>query len=395
MLYHEDGATPYPYWNVIFRPAGSINASANDMAAYVRFYLNRGMANGIQVTPSADIDRMETPASGWAAKDGLKAGYGLSNYWKVRDGFVYHGHNGGVNGGLTEMSYMPDHDVGYFYSINSGNGEAFQRIDKAVRAYITRKLEKPALPPIAALPPNAADYAGWYEPDNPRNELTRFMERLFGIAFVHFRDGKLLAISLDGWNEPSLPVSGAQFRDVPNDPKEAPEPVASLALLTPNQDGRFFEAGTQMMKQIPAWLAISQSVLSAFCILTILAILLYAPFWVLGGFRKRRRRPAERWMRIWPLIAVLSLISCALIVALNDSDPITEFGSPTFWSIGLCCATILFAVASVVSAVAVWRAPTDGVRRGVRRFSTIVTTGLLIAAAYFAYWGLIGLRTWA
>ena len=33
-LYHNDGKTPYRYWNILLRPAGSINASANDMAAY-------------------------------------------------------------------------------------------------------------------------------------------------------------------------------------------------------------------------------------------------------------------------------------------------------------------------------------------------------------------------
>jgi len=57
--------------------------------------------------------------------------------------------------------------------------------------------------------------------------------------------------------------------------------------------------------------------------------------------------------------------------------------------------TIAYAVASVVSAVLLWRAPAEGVRRGVWRFSVIVTGALLIAAAYLAYWGIIGLRTWA
>jgi hypothetical protein len=44
------------------------------------------------------------PKSTWAAKEGLKAGYGLSNFWSVEEGFVYHGHDGGVDGGLTDMS---------------------------------------------------------------------------------------------------------------------------------------------------------------------------------------------------------------------------------------------------------------------------------------------------
>ena len=38
-LYHNDGKTPYRYWNLLYRPAGSINASANDMAAYVQFVI--------------------------------------------------------------------------------------------------------------------------------------------------------------------------------------------------------------------------------------------------------------------------------------------------------------------------------------------------------------------
>lgn len=126
-LYHSDGKTPDPYWNILQRPAGAINASAQDMAAYAQFYLNRGAVGGTQIVPAASIDRMETPTRTWAAQEGLKAGYGLGNYTSVHDGFVYHGHNGGVNGGLTEMAYLPEYGVGYFYSINAGNGEAFGR----------------------------------------------------------------------------------------------------------------------------------------------------------------------------------------------------------------------------------------------------------------------------
>ncbi len=67
-LYHDDGKTPYRYWNILLRPAGSINASANDMAAYVQFYLNRGAVGGKQIVPAADIDRMEIPAEHLGSK---------------------------------------------------------------------------------------------------------------------------------------------------------------------------------------------------------------------------------------------------------------------------------------------------------------------------------------
>ncbi|MES1195432.1 MAG: serine hydrolase domain-containing protein, partial [Steroidobacter sp.] len=66
-LYRMDGSTPYPYWNILFRPSGAINASAEDMAAYLQFYLNRGKVKDQQIVPSSSIDRMETPTRDWAA----------------------------------------------------------------------------------------------------------------------------------------------------------------------------------------------------------------------------------------------------------------------------------------------------------------------------------------
>jgi hypothetical protein len=393
-LYHDDGQTPYSYWNILLRPAGSINASANDMAAYVQFYLNRGAVKGKQVVPAADIDRMEIPTSTWAAKDGMKYGYGLSNYWSIEDGFVYHGHNGGVEGGLTEMAYLPDNGVGYFYSINSGSDDAFENIGKAIRNYITRNLEKPTLPPVAPLPANAQDYAGWYEPDSPRVELTDFLERLLGISWIHFKDGKLLVSNLGEWNEVYLPVAGARFRHVSK--KDPPAPVATFELLTPKEERRFVQAGAQTtMKRIPGWQAVGEIVLTVYVVLSMIAIVVYAPFWLLGGLSKRRRRPAERAMRAWPLLAVLSLVAFVTIFIFCSDDLIERMGNLTAWSIAAYLSTIVFAGAALMSAVSLWWRPKEAARRGVRRFSLVVTVALLIAVAYLAYWGIIGLRTWA
>jgi CubicO group peptidase (beta-lactamase class C family) len=395
-LYHNDGKTPYGYWNILLRPAGSINASAQDMAAYVQFYLNRGAVRGKPIVPAADLDRMEIPASTWAAKQGMKDGYGLSNYWSVEDGFVYHGHDGGVEGGLTQMAYMVDNNVGYFFSINSGNGDAFDKVAKAIRAYITRKLQRPPLPAAASLPAVAAEYAGWYVPDSPRVELTHFLERLVGITWLHFQDGRMLLNHLGAWNDPYLPVEGRQFRHVPKKKEDAPDPVATFELLTPNDEGRFVQDGSgATMKQIPAWLAIAQTLATIGVLVSIAAILLYAPFWILGGLNRKRRRPAERGMRIWPLIAVLSLIALVGIFLVSTADLIARLGNLTGWSVALFLTTVAFGIAALASAISLWRTPRETVRGAVRRFSLMVTLALLIAAAYLAYWGVIGLRTWA
>jgi CubicO group peptidase (beta-lactamase class C family) len=388
-LYHGDGKTPYPYWNIIYRPAGSINASASDMAPYVQFYLNRGTVNGVVVTPAAEIDRIESPQTTWGAKDGLKSGYGLSNYWSFQDGFVYHGHTGGVDGGLTEMAYMSDYGVGYFFSVNSGNGDAFGKIGKAIRNYITLKLQRPVVPASAPLPDDAADYAGWYEPNAVRPELMHFLVRLIGLSHVQFRDGKM---TIRGLNQAQtfVPVTGRFFRYVDKD--SPPEPVATVALLS---NKRFIEAGTMPLMRVPGWLAWTQILLMCLFLLSVFSIVLYAPFWLIGGLIKRRRRPAERAMRLYPLLAVLSLIAFVTTFMVGSADAIQRFGNLTPWSATVFLSTIVFAGATILGA---WSAATSRqelVRRTVRWFSVIVSFALVIALAYLAYWGIIGLRTWA
>jgi CubicO group peptidase (beta-lactamase class C family) len=391
-LYHSDGKTPDRYWNILQRPAGAINASAQDMAAYAQFYLNRGAVGGTQVVPAASIDRMETPTRTWAAQEGLKAGYGLGNYTSVHDGFVYHGHNGGVNGGLTEMAYLPEYGVGYFYSINAGNGEAFGKIGDAIRAYVTRGLTKPVVPTAAQLPAKAEEYAGWYEPDSPRNEFMHFLERL-GLHRVHFERGNLVLSNLIGTiNDSFVPVSGEQLRYLPK--KGPPEPIATAALLAPNAEGRFVEIGGTW-KRVPMWFAVGQIALGVWFLLAFLSILLYAPFWIFGGLIKKRRRPAERAMRLWPLIAVLSLLASIGIFTLTQTDIIARLGNLTIWSFGLFVTTFIFGVASLASVVALWLVRKQEIRRSVRWFSIAVTIPLLIVSVYFAFWGVIGIRTWA
>ena len=393
VLYHSDGKTPYPYWNILLRPAGSINASANDMAAYVQFYLNRGAVNGANVVAAANIDRMESPQSTWAAKEGLKAGYGLSDYWSFHDGFAYHGHNGGVEGGLTDMSYMPEYGMGYFYSINSGNEDAFEKVGKAIRAYITVKLPPPAVPTAARLPANAGEYAGWYEPNSPRIELTHFLERLLGLTHVQFQDGKMILATLGG-KESFVPVRSVQFRYLPK--KELPQPVATTMLLEPNDGVLYLQVGAgTTMKKVSTPYALMEILVTAFVALAVAAIGIYAPFWILGGLSAKRRRPAERAMRWWPLMAVLSLFVFVAIFAASAEDLIGKMGNITAASVALFLTTILFAVAVLASGIATWRAPSEGVRPGVLRFSKIVSAALLIALVYLAFWGMIGLRTWA
>jgi hypothetical protein len=98
-------------------------------------------------------------------------------------------------------------------------------------------------------------------------------------------------------------------------------------------------------------------------------------------------------MRWWPVIAVLSLAGAVALIAVSGPDIIARMGELTVWSGGVFVLTLIFAVAAVASLVSVWRA--QEARKWVRRYSALVALALIIATAYLAYWGVIGLRTWA
>ena len=78
---------------------------------------------------------METPATTTGAAPGLEAGYGLSNYSSSHKEFVFRSHNGGVNGGITELAYLPEFGIGHAFMINAGNGDAFNRISILIRNF--------------------------------------------------------------------------------------------------------------------------------------------------------------------------------------------------------------------------------------------------------------------
>jgi len=160
-------------------------------------------------------------------------------------------------------------------------------------------------------------------------------------------------------------------------------------------EGRFIQTATMStFKKLPAWFALAEILITIYVVLAVVAIVIYAPFWILGGLSRRRRRPAERWMRLFPLLAVLSLFAFIALFIVCSDDLIARMGNRTLWSVALEFTTLAFAISVLLGAIAWWRAPQEGVRPGVRLFSRLVTLALLICAAYLGYWGILNLRTW-
>jgi CubicO group peptidase (beta-lactamase class C family) len=388
-LYYADGTSAVPYRHVLFRPAGGLNASANDMAAYLTFLLHRGLANGVPVLPVAALDRVETPTRAWGARQGLTSGYGLFNEILIDNGMVYRGHEGSTVGALSVLGYSADHAVGYFYSINAWNGEAFQKIGHVLRDYLARDAVKPALPAVAALPASAQAYVGWYEPASPRNANRHFLNRLLELTHLGMEDGQLTISVLTQKERIALvPVSGKLFRF-------APDPVATIALVDPTGEGDFIVAGGRTWKRISRSLVMLEIGLVAWVALALLMTLLYTPFWLVAACAKRWRQPSEMALKALPLMATAGLIATELLPAWAGEQSLARLGTLTVYSAGVWLASVLAALASSGLLLALWIAYRRKVRRTLLAYAAFVAVGLLVACAYLGYWGVIGYRSWA
>lgn len=394
----QRGATLYTdgvaedYWHIVMRPSGAINASANDMGRFLRLFLGRGTVDGVQYVTPGSLKRMETAMTTAGARAGLEVGYGLNNYTSTHEHWTYQAHNGGVNGGLTEFAYLPDAGRGYAFMINSGSGAAFADISDLIRNYQTRDLEAPEVPDAVPVAGAATKIEGLYHSVNPRQQLTYFLDRLLGIERLWFDDGELRRKPLLGGEvREYLPAGDGQFRS----------PDTGRIVLLQTEDpiaGAVVHAGGRVLKPVSPLVAYGQLVIAGLWLASIITSFLYLLVW---GVRKWRGRvpagPTTR-IRLWPLLASVSVAAFVVLFASGMSSPSNIFntlGRPTAISVSIMLASLAFAAFALLGAITAFRERRAEMNRANYWYCSISSSLHLLVAAYLAWFGIIGIQTWA
>ena len=387
-LYHNDGVTPYPYWHIALRPAGAINASAKDMANYVRFYLQRGSMDGIQILRPESIDRMETPETLPAAKLGPFAGYGLYNYATCEGAFVFHGHNGAVMGGLSEMAYLPGYGRGYAIMINSGKEKTLTRISTLVRHYVIRGLTPPVLPKAQPVSEDIQrHYTGFYQEISPRKQKLQGVIRLIDIHTLNFTTNgfytTLFGIKRQQW----MAMGNNLFR-------KAGQSAATFALLPDDGGDTLIQTASGTFKKISAIRAFGQ-IFAMFVLSLIMASSVVYGFVRLGlkvfGIG---RGAAPNWLRRMPLWSIALLGIYIGLFFIGGNNPLM-LGVPTWKSISILLVSIAFPLSCIASLYLVYRERATAMNRIVYWHSVLVAFAVAVVAAYMSYWGMLVVCPWA
>jgi CubicO group peptidase (beta-lactamase class C family) len=391
--YRAQDRQPVPYQHMIYRPSGAINASAEGMANYLRFHLQRGSFSGRRILTEESINRLEMPGTLPAVQAGITTGYGLYNAATFNRGFEEHGHAGGVDGAVAKFGYIPELGLGRAVMINTDNSRVLLRIWEAVNSYMMRDVTPLKMPAdvsgvtlseelqrslpgyYVSIGLRDSDYLGLFEHYGSMRKVRADAQGLaFMAAFGH------------RWTR-CIAVSENLFR-------LEKEPKPTLALVQ-GEDGETLLQQGQMTYQrispLRVWVPLGGIAVS---LPLVTSSLLFAVVWGLRKALGRLPKPGPWSVRLWPLFGAAALVGFFVFYAEGESHGFAVFGTPNVWTIGMMLMSLLIPLSTLFSVVAVWRHRRAMMNRCAYWHAVLVTLGLVFITGFFFAWELVGVRMW-
>jgi CubicO group peptidase (beta-lactamase class C family) len=390
-----------PFELISDQPAGSLSASATNMASFMLAHLNGGylpqVGESSRILSEKTTELMHTKSNTVAPGiDGMALGF----YEQNRNGIRAIAHGGDVIAFHSDLLLIPEARVGLFMSFNSvGRNRATYALRSALvegftDRYFPRQSPLESAKAVGGSKERMQAVAGSYELSRRAESSLFSMVYLLGQTGAHVTDkGRLIVESLTGPNDKPREfeeVSPWYWREVHGQMGLAAvrDADGKIQSLVPDGYGPIF-----VFQPVPGWR--SKSWLQPAIALAAVIVLIGSITWVVGAIRRRvlRRRgtpvpaaPNSRWPLYSRLAGALSLLFIGLVgvlIAMMSGDSLwilTDGAVPFLRLVQLSALlAVIGAIASVVAAVWSWRGKQEGRWRSVGRSLTA------LACLVFAY----------
>lgn len=205
--YRQSDQDAQPFELVETAPAGSVSATADDMARFMLVHLGNGTWNGVRILKPETVRLMRTPAQAPAPGfDTMAHGF----FSTMRNGTPVIGHGGDTVVFHTDLNLLPDKGVGIFVSFNSRGERAavYGARERLFDLFLDRYFPAPPTrtpPAIASAADDGRALVGPYE--SSRRVETGFIS----LFYLLQQDG--VAANDDGTISVAS-IEGERFREV-------------------------------------------------------------------------------------------------------------------------------------------------------------------------------------
>lgn len=371
-------------------PAGSVSASATDMANFMIAHLNRGALGDARILGEQEAELMHTRVRG---HDPRLPGFAHGFYEQSSHGLRIIGHGGDTQWFHSSLSLIPSENVGVFMSTNTNTGGELSFLP-----FLTAFLDHYYPEPVPALTPKASDhaalqrFAGEYVFN--RMNFTSFVKvaALSGtIPVAAMGDGTLMITTPFGAMR-LVQVDSLLFRDVNSGTR-----VAFRADAAGRITHAFYDATPMMVMDRTNGLgrpAVHQAILGG-GLLMFLAIVLTAivRFFIRNTPGRPRVEPSiVNGRRALTWAGLLLLVFIGLLVSLVSNPDDLLGPTPTMLKVALALPVMALVLVlwGAWAMLAQWRAGDGSVWMRLRH------TGAILVALVFFWslntWNLLGWR---
>ena len=378
--YKKGRATPYKA--LLMRPAGALYLSLEDMVKLSQMMLNKG-------TPLLSADTMARVQRSESTNVGVfEAGYGIFNYARHYQGWLFRGHDGALPGWMSELSYSPEHQVGFIVLQNSEQPRAFRQVVTLISDYLIKEFPSPSTD-AQSITEDMQNLSGYYRYLNTRVEKRYFLERLVASFKLDINSQQAVFSSVfpPGWKRPLVPTGQNSWQNEQGQlvMKAGTDPLAADVL----------HYGDRVYTPISAFSAWADKVVLITWLLLLLIITPFSLVWLIKWRRGKYDARHQRLPRQIMTVAVWSALLFLLFLAMGMASPITRLGQIGVFSLGLLISSLLL---PCVTAWACWLQFTlrnAGVHKFLYVSGTLFLLLQLLVVGYLGWFDVIGIRSWS
>ena len=383
-----DNKTLLPYLNILYRPSAAFTASPKELVNLLRFFINRGKIDSIQLLSNRSLNRMERSESLSIKNSELFKNQGLGNAPSYYKSFIYRGHGGSVPGSNADFQYLPEYNLGYAIMINGDDESLLGKLSNLIKEYQTKDLPQKNVDTKEKIYKSNQDLSGYYINVNYKFDLFKFMDKTKSLTKIWHKGDTLFVKRVK---------SQYPYRLYSNENNIFKTESGRIYLFqeTDPVEGQVIYGNIGMYKKI--------SLIYAYTLITIfwafifvpLTIIVFAVISLLIYLFGKKKNKTALWFSLWPLISISFLLIIALFMSQQTRfDLFLLLGNFSWLSLSIFIGTIAFALTSLWTIYYIYKNRKEKMAKISYYLSVLVALFNLIFTIYFFSIGLIGIMTW-